>query len=67
MKEGVNSNDGIYSLDSLIKESKQYEEYDEPEWGFQRRKINMKTIMNAQYAICEETDFIKRVCIIFKI
>jgi len=62
LKEGVKSNDGMYSISTLIEESKQYDENDEPEWGFPkgRRNQHENDYECAIREFCEETGFFQK-------
>jgi len=56
---GVNSKTGFYTLKDLVEESRQYEEWDEPEWGFPkgRRDYHESDYECAIREFCEETGY----------
>lgn len=56
---GVNSKMGFYTLKDLVEESRQYEEWDEPEWGFPkgRRDYHESDYECAIREFCEETGY----------
>ncbi len=59
LKNGINHKKEKYSLESLIQESKELHEYEEPEWGFPkgRRNYNENDYECALREFCEETGF----------
>lgn len=59
LREGITHKNNIYTLKSLIEESKEVHEYDEPEWGFPkgRRNYNENDYDCAVREFCEETGF----------
>ena len=59
LREGITYKSENYTLKSLIEESKEVHEYDEPEWGFPkgRRNYNENDYDCAVREFCEETGF----------
>lgn len=59
LREGITYKSDNYTLKSLIEESKEVHEYDEPEWGFPkgRRNYNENDYDCAVREFCEETGF----------
>ena len=59
LREGITYKSDNYTLKSLIDESKEVHEYDEPEWGFPkgRRNYNENDYDCAVREFCEETGF----------
>ena len=56
---GVNNKLAFYTLKDLVEESRQYEEWDEPEWGFPkgRRDYHESDCECAVREFCEETGY----------
>ena len=56
---GVSSNLEFYTLKDLVEESRKYEEWDEPEWGFPkgRRDYHESDYECAIREFCEETGY----------
>lgn len=61
LSEGILINDKIITLKDLIEESKDYNEWEEPEWGFPKGRRNMyeKDYDCAIREFCEETGYSK--------
>ena len=59
LREGITYKSDNYTLKSLIEQSKEVHEYDEPEWGFPkgRRNYNENDYDCAVREFCEETGF----------
>ncbi len=59
LMSGVNTSTGFYTLKDLVEESHQYEEWDEPEWGFPkgRRDYHESDVECAVREFCEETGY----------
>ena len=59
LKTGIINNNNDYSLATLIEESKKYQTWSEPEWGFPkgRRNFQEKDFDCAVREFCEETGF----------
>ena len=59
LMEGVNNKLVFYTLKDLVEESRQYEEWDEPEWGFPkgRRDYHESDCECAVREFCEETGY----------
>ncbi len=62
LRKGVNNNNDFYTLESLINDSKVYQDWLEPEWGFPkgRRNFQEKDYDCAIREFCEETGFYRR-------
>ncbi len=61
LMNGVNSNlVGFYTLKDLVEESMQYEQWEEPEWGFPkgRRDYHESDVDCAIREFCEETGYV---------
>ena len=61
LKDGVLNKDEYYTLESIIEDSKEFQEFTEPEWGFPkgRRNIYEKDYDCAIREFCEETGYSK--------
>lgn len=59
LMSGVNTNAGFYTLKDLVEESRKFDEWDEPEWGFPkgRRDYHESDVDCAVREFCEETGY----------